>query len=440
MIKIKPGRFCLQGFFLVLMFTLPFTGLEAQVTEDTVRDIRLYRPPADEPKDTIPLSDSLDLDSQYIRDSIEARQQFLRDSIEARLKFIQDSIIAREIFVRDSILRRQRIMDSLNFLKSRLPGLLDASLRTLKEDIIISHEEIEIVGDSVLSDYTYRTLPFDLTKPYTPWKGILNLSDNPIKINVDKTGKRIISIQAPSFACSFSYGAASDVLRINEPGMIKQGREGKFYKVPIDSVFFDRQGRIVKIKRYVHFHRVVNNYQKGAPLFIHLSQVKQYEYNAYNQMTRFQVVHFCDRSSEPEEKKVCYIITYSLKTHGKTYILTRQNDPSNDFSDGTFTCEFDDDDNLKSLAFRNTSESENWKTFIELNEAGHVSRYLYQINGTIRQSMDVIYHPDDPGARNKIELIANTFEDDGICYHQKNNTTGKIRTRDKLTGEWGPWR
>lgn len=440
MIKIKPGRFCLHGIFLALMFTLPFTGLKAQVTEDTVRDIRLYRPPAEEPGDTIPVSDSLDLRQQYIRDSIEARQQFLRDSIEARLQFVRDSIIAREIFVRDSILRRQRIMDSLNFLKSRLQVLIDASLRTLKEDIIISHGKIEIIGDSVLSDYTYRTLPFDLTKPYTPWKGILNLSDNPIKINVDKAGNRIISIQAPSFACSFSYGAASDVLRINEPGMVKQGREGNFYKVPIDSVFFDRQGRIVKIKRYIHFHRVVNNYQKGAPLFIHLSQVKQYEYNAYDQMSKFQEVNFCDRSSEAEKIKVCFIITYSLSIQGRKYILTRQNDPSNDYSDGTFTCEFDDDDNLKSLAFKNTSESENWKTFIELNEAGHVSRYLYQINGTIRQSMDVIYHLDDPGARNKIELITNTFEDDGICYFQKNNTTGKSRSRDKMTGEWGPWR
>ena len=424
----------------VVMFMLPVIGLKAQVTEDTVRDIRLYRPPAEELQDTISVSDSLDLRQQYIRDSIDARQQFLRDSIEARLQFIQDSIIAREIFIRDSILRRQRILDSLDFLKSRLPVLLDASLRTLLEDIIINQGKIEIVGDSVLSDYTYRVLPFDLTKPYAPWKGVLNLSDNPIKINVDTISDRIISIQAPSFACSFNNGATSDVLRINEPGMVKQGREGSFYKVPIDSVFFDRQGRIVKIKRYIHFHRVVNNYQKGAPLFIHLSQVKQYEYNAYNQMTRFQVVNFCDRWSESQERKVCYIITYSLKINGKTYILTRQNDPSNEYSDGTFTCEFDDDYNLKSLAFRNTSETENWKTFVELNDAGHVSRYLYQINGKIRQSLDVLYHLDDPGASHQIEFITNMFEDDGICYHQKNNTTGKSRSRDKLTGEWGPWR
>jgi len=440
MINIKPARFCLQIIIPVLLGIFCVTRLKAQITDDTVRDIRLYRPQAEQPKDTIPVSDSLDLHQQYIRDSLEARQQFLRDSLEARLKFIQDSIIAREIFVRDSILRRQRILDSLKFLQSRLPQLIDASLRTLKEEILINQGKIEIIGDSVLSDYTYRIIPFDLTKPFTPWKGELNLSDNPVEINVDTISKRIVSIKAPSLACSFSYGKTSDILRINEPGMVKAGRDGNFYKVPFDTVFFDRQGRIVKIKRYIHFHRVVNNYQKGAPLFVHLSQVKQYEYNSSGQMTRYQVVNFCDRSSEADERKVCYIITYSLNVQGRKYILNRQNDPSNDYSDGIFTCEFDDDFSLKSLAFKNISESENWKTFVELNEAGHVSRYLYQINGKIRQSMDIIYHLDDPGAKHKTEFITNTFEDDGICYFQKNVTTGKSRSRDKLTGEWGPWR
>jgi hypothetical protein len=436
----KTGRVNLKIFLLLLASNFLVAGLNAQITDDTARDIRLYRPPAEVSKDTIRVSDSLQLRQQHIRDSVAVRQQFLRDSIEARLKFIQDSIIAREIFVRDSILRRQRILDSLRFLQTGLPRLIDASLRTLKEDMIIRQDKVKIVGDSVLSDYTYMILPFDLTRPFTPWKGILNLSDKPIKINVDEKKNKITSIQAPSLACSFSYGTTSKILVINEPGVIMNRREGKLYKVPFDTVFFDPQGRIIKIKRYIHFHRVENNYQKGAPVFIHLAQVKQFEYNAYNQMTRYQAVNFCDSWSEQEEKKVCYIITYSFDIRGNTYIITRQNNPSNDFSDGTYTCEFDDNFNLKSLAFKNASGSENWKTFVELNEAGNVSRYLYQVKDVVRQSMDIIYHPDDPDPKHKTELITNIFEDDGICYYQKNNNTGKSRTRDKMTGEWGPWR
>ncbi len=440
MIQIKPSRCDLQKILLLITGIFLLTGLKAQITYDTARDIRLYRPPAEKPKDTIPVPDSLVILQQHTRDSIEARRQFLRDSIEARMKFIQDSIIAREIFVRDSILRRQLILDSLNFLKSQLQWLIDASLRSLKEDIIIHQDKLEIVGDSVLSDYSYRILPFDLTKPFTPWKGKLNLSDNTVKINVDKAKNRIMSIQSPSIACSFSYGPERNILRVNEPGAVMARSDGKLYKVPFDSVFFDFRGRIIKIKRYVHYHHVTNNYQKGAPLFLHLSQVKLYEYDASGQMTSYQVVNFCDRWSGQDENKVCYIITYALDVQGNTYKLTRRNNPSNDFSDGTFTCEFDTGLNLKSLAFRNTSDSENWKTFIELNEAGHVNRYMYQVKGVIRQSMDIVYHLDDPNAKHQIEFITNTFEDDGICYFQKNNTTGKSRSRNKLTGEWGPWR
>src|SRR4030042_4312635 len=433
MIQTGYGRFNLTGILTVLISTFLILGLNAQVNDDTVRDIRLYRPPATEAKDTILVSDSLKLRQQYILDSIEARQKSLQDSVAARMKFIQDSIIAREIFVRDSIMRRQRILDSVNFLKSELQRLLDASLRAIKEDIIIHQSKIKIIGDSVLSDYVYRILPFDLTKPFTPWKRSINLSDNPISINVDQTIHRITSVQSPSITCSFNHGKVPNILRINEPGVIMDRREGKLYKSPYDTVFFDRQGRIVKIKRYIHFHRVENQYQRGAPLFVHLSQVKQYEYNASGQMIRYQVVNFCDRWSEQEENKVCYIIDYSLNIQGNTYILTRQNNPPNDFSDGTFTCEFDNDFNMKSLAFLNTSKSENWKTIIELNEAGNVSRYMYQINDFIPQSLDIIYHLDDPDAKYQTELITNTFEKDGICYYQKNNTTGRSRERDKMT-------
>ncbi|MBN2214299.1 MAG: hypothetical protein JW723_08640 [Bacteroidales bacterium] len=424
----------------VLTGIILMTSLKAQVSDDAARDIRLYRPPVAEPQDTIPVSDTLDIRGRYSSDSIEARQQFLRDSVAARMKFMQDSILAREIFVRDSILRRQRTLDSLNLLKSQLQRLLDASLRAVKDDIIIRQGKIEIIGDSVLSDYVYTILPFDLTKPFTPWKKIINLSDNPVSMKTDKTTQRIISIQSPSLTCSFKHGTAPNILIINEPGVILDRREGRLYSSPFDTVFFDLNGRIVKIKRYIHLHLVENNYQRGAPLFVYLSQVKQYEYDRSGQMTRHQVVSFCERRSTRDEHKVCFIITYSLNISNNTYILTRRNDPANDYSDGTFTCEFDNHLNLKSLAFRNTGNSENWKTFVELNEEGNVSRYLYQINDFIPQSLDIIYHLDDPGARHQTELINNTFEKDGVCYYQKNKTTGKSRQRDRLTGEWGPWR
>jgi hypothetical protein len=440
MILLKSGRFSFMRILPVLMGTILITSLKAQVADDTATDIRLYHPPEKDQKDTVFTPGSRDIQRQHMMDSIESRQQFLRDSTAARLKFIQDSIRAREIFVRDSILRRERILDSLNHLKTELQQLLDASIRTIKEDIIIRQDEIKIIGDSVLSDYHYRILPFDLTKAFTPWKKTINLSDNPVLFKTDKTTNRIIAIKDPSITCSFDHGKVTNVLRINEPGVIMERREGRLYKLPVDTVFYDRQGRIVKIKRYNDFHRVGSNYQIGAPLFIHLSQVKQYEYDASGQMTRYQLVNFCDRWSESDAKKVCYIINYSLSIRGNTYILTRQNDPPNSYSDGSFTCEFDNHFNLKSLAFRNKSNTENWVTFVELNEAGNVSRYLYQINDFIPKSLDIIYHLDDPGARHKIEMITNTFEKDGVSYYQENNTTGKRRERDRLTGEWGPWK
>lgn len=440
MILLKSGRLSLMGILPVMIGTILITSLKAQVTDDTARDIRLYRPAVKEQKDTVFTPDTPDIQRQHIMDSIGARQQFLKDSTAARLKFIQDSIRAREIFVRDSVLRRERILDSLNHLKAELQKLLNASIMTIKEDIIIHQDEIEIIGDSVLGDYHYRILPFDLTKPFTPWKKTINLSDNPVSIKTDKTTQRIVAIKDPSITCSFDHGKVSNILRINEPGIIMERREGRLYKLSFDTVFYNRLGRIVKIKRYNHFHRVGNNYQIGTPLFIHLSQVKQYEYNASGQITRYQVVNFCDRWRESDEKKVCYIINYSLSIRGNTYTLTRQNDPANSYSDGSFTCEFDDHFNLKSLAFRNKSNTENWVTFVELNEAGNVSHYLYQINDFIPKSLDIIYHLDDPDARYKIEMITNTFEKDGVCYYQENNTTGKRRERDRLTGEWGPWR
>jgi hypothetical protein len=204
-------------------------------------------------------------------------------------------------------------------------------------------------------------------------------------------------------------------------------------------VFFDRLGRVSKIKQYIQFYQVTGNYKRGAPLFIHLSKVKQFEYTADNRMTKYRIISFCDRWSAQDENKVCNIVTYTLNIQGKTYILTLQNDPVNEYADGTFTYEFDNQYNLKSVSFNNTKNSENWKTYIELNEAGNVSRYVYQTKGVEHKTLLVNYYLDDPKAKHKVETITCIFEDDGVSYYQKNNTTGKSRVRDRLTGEWGPW-
>jgi hypothetical protein len=427
---------------------------------DTLRGRNIYNPETLRPKDTtvVPVSqpmqskhirdslkkrekfvnDSIRAREKFVRDSIDARLKFIRDSIEARLQFIRDSLEARRKFIRDSILRRKRIIDSLTFLKTQLPPLIEASLRAAMDDIIIYTDKIQIVGDSTLSNYTYWLLPFNLTLPFSPWKSTINLSDNPIKINVDTVKNEIVSIKTPHIKCSFKYGR-NNILRINEASSILNKRSIILYKSPFDSVFIDRRGNIVKIKRYIQYYQVTGSYQRGAPLFLHLSQVKQFEYNANNLVTRQQIVSFCDRWSTKDENKVCNIITYTINKQGNNYLLTRRNDPVNEFSDGTFNFEFDNSNNLKSVSFKNVKNLEDWKCFVEVNTDGYVSRYVRQNKGVVHQTLLINYYLDDPYAKHKYETITCTFEDDGVSYYQRNNTTGKERFRDKLTGAWGPW-
>jgi len=429
----------LRSALSILAGLIILTQSYSQNPPDTLKRRNIYNPEILRQKDTTFSGDSLDVMNQQIRDSIEARLKFIQDSIEVRLKFIQDSIEAREKFIRDSIQRRQRILDSLNFLIAELPRLIDASLKTFIEDIIIYNDKLKIIGDSTLSDYTCRILPFKLNEPFKPWKLTLNLSDNPVKIYVDTIRHKIISIKSPSFNCSFDYRKQDNLVIINEQSTVLSNRSGKFYSEPFDSVFFDRRGRVVKIKRYIQFYQVTGNYQRGAPLFIHLSRVKQFEYNTDNMISGHQVVYFCDRWSKQDENKVCNIITYSLNMQGKAYILTRHNDPVNEFASGTFTFEFDNMYNLKSVSFKNIKNTEDWKCFIDLNNDGNVIRYAYQNKGIVSTAFIINYYLDDPGARHKVETISCTYEDDGVSYYQRNNTTGKSRIRNRLTGEWGPW-
>jgi|GEM_PF-1728180 len=449
-------------FFLFFLLILVYGNIFAQNDDDNLRGRHLYRPhkvikqkkkndqekPPHETEKVEDSSqenykfkrDSLELRKKYIQDSIKIREKFIRDSIAERRRFVRDSIIARQAFVRDSIMRRKRILDSLNLLKDELPRLLDASLKTTKDHFIIHSNKVKIIGDSILSNYTYITLPTAFNKPYTPWKSIINLSDNPIQFFADSRKKTITSIKTPFFDCTYDYFKGSKIVRINESSIIVSNKSKRYYKEPFDSVFFDNRGRVIKIKRYAQMFLATSNYQKGSPLFNYLSQVKQFSYNSRNQISKYSVVYFKDQWRKNETRVVQKIVDYSITSAGNTYKIVVKHEPENKFADGTQTYEFDNQYNLKSYSLKNTAGTENIKTIIELNEKGYVSRYVYKENGGVNRTLLIKYNFDNPRAKHKYELIYCTFGDDGISYYQKNATTNKSRTRDKMTLEWSDWK
>jgi hypothetical protein len=173
---------------------------------------------------------------------------------------------------------------------------------------------------------------------------------------------------------------------------------------------------------------------------LNLSQVKQYEYVPDGRIKRCQVVSFCDRWKAYESARVCNIITWDISVSNNTYRLVRNNDPANTYSDGTFTFEFDENENLKGLSFQNLALTESWKRVVELNTDVNVNCYLDWKSDRVCQSLCMIYHTGEPGAKHPVETITTIYEEDGASYYQKNNTTGLSRIRDKMTMEWGPWR
>lgn len=362
------------------------------------------------------------------------------DSLAIRLQFIRDSLMVREQFIRDSVQRRKHIMDSLVFLQSELPVVLDAYFKTVKEDFIVRFDNINIAGDSVLGDFRYLILPFTLTQPYTPWKVTLSLSDKTVRIIADSSIRKITSVQAPFLKCTFTYGHQNAIMVIHELNAIQNDRSGLFYKTPYDSVFFDGLHHVVKIKRYVQLYSVINKTQRGAPLFLNLSQVKQFEYTPDGQIKHYRVVSFCDRWKAYESSRVCNIITWDLSFQNNVYSLTRHNDPPNNYSDGTFAFEFDEKENLKGVSFQNLALTESWKRMVELNDDGNVNCYVDWKNDRVVQSLCMIYPPAETGTKQAVETITTLYEEDGVSYHQKNNTTGLSRSRDRMTMEWGLWR
>lgn len=427
----------LSGTILLLQINL--SSVYSQQT-DTLKGRNLYKPTRQEASDTIKKP------GQEIRSAVhdsiwfEKRAQFVRDSILARENFVRDSLMAREQFVRDSIQRKQRMRDSVTFLRNELQVLLEAYFRAVKDDIILKAMKIDLVGDTALGDFIYTTLPFGVRDPYVPWRMRNLLTGKQVRFSInEKTGK-ISVVRTPQVRASFEYGGAGNIIVIQQPPVVQNNNYGSFYKTPVDSVFLDRNKKIARIKKYVQFSSLVNKNQRGDPLFLNRTQVRQYEYGPGGEIFKYQEVRFCERYRAYEANKVCSILNFTFSKEGNTYRLTRRNDPVNNYSDGTYTFEFDDQENLTSISFNNTANTESWARMIEMNQDGNVSCYFDKSGKLITQSICFVYHHKDPRAKYPVETITTTFEKDGISYLQRNNTTGQSRTRDRMTLEWGPWR
>ena len=410
-------------FFLIFIVIIQVPWDCYSQDDDSVAGKNIYRPYKSEiviVRDTIPIQDSAAI-----------------DSILQREQFIRDSLLAREIFVRDSIIRRQRILDSVTFLKNELSFLLPAYFRVVRDEIILNCKPIALVGDSALDNFEFITMPFGVREPYSPWKTRIAFLGKPFRYDCDESGKEIVSVHTSQMKASFIRG--DKLLVIHRPAILQNNSRGQFYKNPVDSVFFDNRGQIIKIKSYVLFHALVNGSQKGKLVFANRTEFRLYEYNALNEPAKYQVVRFCERWKAWEPNKVCSILNFTITRQGDTYTLNRRNDPANGYSDGTYTLAYDNMQNLKSVSFVNLAKTENWQRTIELNKDGNVSCYMDKSGDLILQSLCMIYNKD-PQAKNSVETITTTFEKDGISYYQKNNTTGKSRTRDRMTLEWGQWK
>jgi hypothetical protein len=223
-------------------------------------------------------------------------------------------------------------------------------------------------------------------------------------------------------------------------GAIQSNASGRFYLQPVDSIFYDRNQRVIKVKRYQHVYAALANNQRGTFLFVNPSQVKQFEYDSDARLIRYQLVSFCDRWKSYENTRVCSITNYTIREQQGSCLLTRRNDPANNYSDGTYTYLFDQQGNLTGLSFQNLANTESWERTIEMNNDGNVSCYIFKKGDVILQSQCYIYHPGGSGAKYPVETVTTSFEKDGISYFQRNNTTGQSRTRDRMTLEWSSWK
>ncbi|MCG8701215.1 MAG: hypothetical protein MI922_24390 [Bacteroidales bacterium] len=436
----------------LVMINIVFqVSVYCQNSNDTLQGRHLYRPSnntinQDQPVDSqssleaSPIMDSLEaIRFQAFKDSILKREQFIQDSILAREAFVRDSIAKREQFIRDSIARRKRILDSLNILVVQFPRLIEASLKATSDDIFINQTKAKIIGDTMLSSITFSNLPIAQVDPYRPWEKEFDLNKDIKSYKTEGDNKTINFLHFKNIAHTYQ-SPKNNLLIIKHKRTMASSRSGKTYKIPLDSVFYDNRGRITHIKQYHQFYKVGANYAQGPHLFNYLHFVKQYSYQTNGMLSNYKTISFCERKNAYDPQKVCLMINYAFTINANIFTIKRTNDPKNNFADGTLVYEFDNIFNLKSVSFNNFTNSENWTNYIELNDEGFVSRYIYKNKGVVNKTLLLKYYHDDPNAKHKLETITCIFEDDGISYFQKNNTTGKTRERSKYTGEWSPWR
>jgi len=418
LINLEKIKYMLRKIIIIFLGLLSFSQVFAQIDQDTTKNNQKQNPNFIIQNDT----------TRVPSDSIALRQEFIRDSL-----------IAREKFVKDSLYHRKHILDSLTFLNRKLPKLIEAAIKSINEEIIIYTDQVNIIGDSTLSNFTYRVLSQKIDKPYSPWRSTIKLSGNSFRIKIDTVNKKVSSVRSPEINYSFNYDFDARIVRMNGRKTILKKRTGNYYKFPIDSVFFDRKGRVKKLKKYVHYFEATNNYKKGASLYVDIEQIKEFNYFPDGVLSNYRLVKYCGRETGKSKNEVCHIVSYSLSRQGRKFTVLRKNEPKNDYSDGTFIFEFDSNFDMKRMEFTNVKKNLNRNCIIELNEDRNVSRYLYEKDGIINKTILVNYN-NSPNAKHKVETIVCYFEEDGISYHQKNSTTGKSRSRNKLTMKWNPWK
>ncbi len=411
----------------VLIFAVGFPVSHAQepnATDDSQKQ-NLYRPSAFRAV----VADS----TEGHADSVLNEMHQPSDSLYIFQQQAIDSAL-RAAFVQDSLRKHQARIDSLLQLQRHLPLLLKASLTAFSDNLIVTDGQVNLQGDTTLVDYCATVLPFRFSDPYQPWKLVVPLSTL-TQINSDQEPYKIKSIKTTHFHHFYSYNPSGNLVVIRQQAILARENDANFFKLPVDSVFFNNLGQLVKIKRYYEVYSATPAFQRQDFLFNQLWQVKQYLYSG-NELASYELVKLCERWSAKEAEKVCLITSFTVKKTGYSYELVRSNNPANEFTEGTYTYDFDDAGNLRAGSFLSTSGAENWKTFVELNDDDFVSRYVYQDKGVVSQTLLVNY---TPGAPEKVETISCTFEDDGVSYYQQNTTTGKSRSRDRLTMEWGLW-
>lgn len=416
----------MQQKIIILLFSLfYFSQAFAQIEIDTTKKSENPNLERIIQNDTLIQSDTslVIIDSAYIK----------------RQEFIRDSLIAREKFIKDSLYRRKLILDSVRFLKLNLPKLVEAAVKSYEEEIIIFTEPVKIIGDSMLSNFIYRTLSQKIDKPYTPWKIVIKLSGNSFKIKTDTLNNKISYMRTPEISYAFDYQNNKNVVVLKGRAGILRKASGNLYKVPIDSVFFNYSGRVKTVKKYERYYQANKNFQKGALLYTDIYTLKEYDYFPDGVLSYYKVINYCGRSTGKDKNEICHTTTYSITREGNKFTVVKKNIPENVYSDGTYVFDFDQNFDLKSMEFNNLAKSINRNCIIELNEEGNVSRYLYKKDGWVNKTLLINYN-NNPDAKHKVERIACFFEDDGISYYQKNLSTGKSRTRDKLTMKWSEWK